>query len=62
MNSEYASKKYEVSFQEFITKNIDKIKIALIIHGISGKGKIGIGYHKPKKFMLNPKPKKKVKN
>lgn len=32
-----------------------------MIYGISGKGKIGIGYHTPKNSLLNPKSKKNVK-
>lgn len=61
MNFKCASKKCEVSFQEFITKNIDRSKITLMVYGISGKGKTSISYHKPNNFLLNPKPKNKFK-
>ena len=54
MESECTSKEHEVSFQEFLTKNIDRSKIAAMIFGITGKGKRGIGYHKPTNFMLKP--------
>lgn len=61
MNIECASKNYDNFFQKFLTKNIDKSKISSMIYGISGKGKRGIGYYKPKKSLLKPKPKNKVK-
>lgn len=61
MDTVCASKKYKTKTQKLIAKNTDISKLPLMIYGISGKGKIGIGYHKPKKFLLKLKPKKNEK-
>lgn len=39
MISECVPKIYEVSFQEFLTKNTYRRKMALMAYGINGKGK-----------------------
>lgn len=60
MDSVYASKRYEASFKKFLAKNIDNIKMALMIYGVRGNEKRGICYVKLKNSMFKPKPKENV--
>lgn len=62
MDYECASKRYETSFKKLLEKNIDRSKIASMIYGVSGNGKKGIDFVKPKNYMFKPKPKKTMIN
>lgn len=57
-DSECVSKKYETSFQKFLVRNIDRSKMASMIHQRNEKK--GIGYDPPKNFMFKSKPKEMV--
>lgn len=54
------SKKYDMVFQKFLAKNIDRSKMDSMIYGISRNGKRDIGYTPPMSSNFKPKPKEMV--
>lgn len=60
MDSESVIKKYDMSFQIFLARNIDIIKMASMIYGVSINEKRGISYVPPKNSRVNPNSKQKA--
>jgi hypothetical protein len=49
------SKNYELSFQKFLTNNIEKSNMASMMYGVSRNSKTGIGYVEPRTPNIKPK-------
>jgi hypothetical protein len=52
---ECVSKNYELSFQKFLTNNIEKSNMASMMYGVSRNSKTGIGYVEPRTPNIKPK-------